>query len=85
MIATTTAYFHCLRQWWAAVARSRSVEGSKNIKPIEDALALIQGRSVPDWLSLDADKKQGAVLRYPERHEMDMFIDEQLIVEYYSR
>jgi small subunit ribosomal protein S4 len=60
-------------------------EGSKNIKPIEDALALIQGRAVPDWLTLDADKKQGTVLRYPERHEMDMFIDEQLIVEYYSR
>ena len=60
-------------------------EGSKNIKPIEDALALIQGRAVPDWLSLDADKKQGTVLRYPERHEMDQFIDEQLIVEYYSR
>ena len=60
-------------------------EGSKNIKPIEDALALIQGRAVPDWLTLDADKKQGTVLRYPERHEMDQFIDEQLIVEYYSR
>jgi small subunit ribosomal protein S4 len=60
-------------------------EGSKNIKPIEDSLALIQGRSVPDWLTLDADKKQGTVLRYPERHEMDQFIDEQLIVEYYSR
>ena len=60
-------------------------EGSKNIKPIEDALALIQGRAVPDWLTLDAEKKQGTVLRYPERHEMDMFIDEQLIVEFYSR
>jgi small subunit ribosomal protein S4 len=60
-------------------------EGSRNIKPIADALELIQGRPVPDWLTLDADKKQGTVLRYPERHEMDMFIDEQLIVEYYSR
>jgi small subunit ribosomal protein S4 len=60
-------------------------EGSKNIKPIEEALALIQGRPVPDWLTLDSDKKQGTILRYPERHEMDMFIDEQLIVEYYSR
>jgi small subunit ribosomal protein S4 len=60
-------------------------EGHKDIKPIDDAVALIQGRPIPDWLSLDADKKQGAVLRYPERHEMDMFIDEQLIVEFYSR
>lgn len=58
-------------------------EGSKNIKPIEDSLALVQ--SIPDWLTLEAEKKQGTVLRYPERHEMDQFIDEQLIVEYYSR
>jgi small subunit ribosomal protein S4 len=60
-------------------------EGHKDLKPVETALELIQGRPVPDWLSLDADKKQGTVLRYPERHEMDQFIDEQLIVEYYSR
>ena len=60
-------------------------EGHKDIKPIDDAVALIQGRPIPDWLSLDANKKQGSVLRYPERHEMDMFIDEQLIVEFYSR
>jgi small subunit ribosomal protein S4 len=60
-------------------------EGHKDKQPIENALALIQGRPVPDWLTLDADKKQGTILRYPERHEMDQFIDEQLIVEYYSR
>ena len=60
-------------------------EGHRDLKPVENSLALIQGRPVPDWLTLDADKKQGTVLRLPERHEMDMFIDEQLIVEYYSR
>jgi small subunit ribosomal protein S4 len=60
-------------------------EGHKDLKPTDNALALIQGRPVPDWLALDADKKQGTVLRLPERHEMDMFIDEQLIVEFYSR
>jgi len=60
-------------------------EGHKDINPIENALALVQGRPVPDWLTLDANAMQGSVLRYPERHEMDMFIDEQLIVEYYSR
>lgn len=60
-------------------------EGHKDKQPIENALALIQGRPVPDWLTLDAGRKQGTILRYPERHEMDQFIDEQLIVEYYSR
>jgi small subunit ribosomal protein S4 len=60
-------------------------DGSKKAQPIENAQQLIQGRPVPEWLTLDADKLTGKVERYPERTEMDAFIDEQLIVEFYSR
>jgi small subunit ribosomal protein S4 len=60
-------------------------EGSKKLPPIENAQALIQGRPIPEWLRLDADKLTGVVDRFPERLEMDAFIDEQLIVEFYSR
>lgn len=60
-------------------------ERSRSKQPIENAQALIQGRPVPEWLSLDTEKRQGSVTRLPERTEMDAFIDEQLIVEYYSR
>ena len=60
-------------------------EGSRKAQPIENAQLLLKGRPVPEWLSLDADALKGSVLRYPERTEMDAFIDEQLIVEYYSR
>ena len=60
-------------------------EGSRKLGPIENAQALIQGRPVPEWLTVDSEKLAGKVERYPERTEMDAFIDEQLIVEFYSR
>lgn len=60
-------------------------EKSRKAQPITQAQELIQGRPIPDWLSLDAAKLSGSVIRLPERTEMDAFIDEQLIVEYYSR
>jgi small subunit ribosomal protein S4 len=60
-------------------------DGSRKLGPIENAQALIQGRPVPEWLALDGEKLTGRIERYPERTEMDAFIDEQLIVEFYSR
>ncbi|NPA26830.1 MAG: 30S ribosomal protein S4 [Chloroflexi bacterium] len=42
-------------------------------------------RSVPAWLERDLDNLSGRVLRLPERGEIDATINEQLIVEYYSR
>ncbi len=58
---------------------------SLTLTPIENAQSLVQSRQVPDWLTLDAAKMTGTVIRLPERTEMDAFIDEQLIVEFYSR
>lgn len=60
-------------------------EKSRTIQPIVQAQELAQGRGVPDWLRLDPEKMTGTVVRLPERSDMDAFIDEQLIVEYYSR
>jgi small subunit ribosomal protein S4 len=60
-------------------------EGSRKAQPIENAQSLIQGRPVPEWLSLNPDALTGTVLRLPDRSEMDAFLDEQLIVEFYSR
>ena len=60
-------------------------EKSRKLNPVENAQSLLTSRAVPDWLSLDGDKLRGTVVRLPERHEMEMTIDEQLIVEYYSR
>jgi small subunit ribosomal protein S4 len=60
-------------------------EKSRKLVPVENAQSLVQSRQVPEWLSLDAEALRGTVVRLPERTEMDAFLDEQLIVEYYSR
>jgi len=60
-------------------------EKSRKILPVENAQSLLANRAVPDWLSLDASALTGTVIRLPERQEMEQAVDEQLIVEYYSR
>ncbi len=40
---------------------------------------------VPEWLEMSSTDLKGTVLRNPERSDIDLTINEQLIVEYYSR
>ena len=42
-------------------------------------------RTPPPWLSLNAEALKANVVRLPTREEMDPSINEQLIVEFYSR
>ena len=42
-------------------------------------------RSVPGWLSLDGEKNFGTILSLPSRAEIDTQVNEQLIVEFYSK
>lgn len=46
---------------------------------------LLGKRAVPAWLSLDAETLDGRVLVLPTRQEIDVPVEEQLIVEFYSR
>ncbi|MEK7817186.1 MAG: 30S ribosomal protein S4 [Actinomycetota bacterium] len=41
--------------------------------------------SVPPWLQADHDNLTGKILKYPERDEIDVPVQEQLIVELYSK
>jgi len=50
-----------------------------------DASGILRKKAVPEWLSLDPATLSGRVLRLPERAELDLSINEQLIVEFYSR
>lgn len=45
----------------------------------------VKAESFVGWLSFDLSKKAGRVDRLPERDEIDTPVEEQLIVEYYSR
>jgi small subunit ribosomal protein S4 len=60
-------------------------EGSGDLTYFKDLSAVVEARNVPDWLARDTKKLSGSVQRLPERIEIDGNLDEQLIVEYYSR
>ena len=53
--------------------------------PVKNAIENIKGKTLPDWLSFDADSKQGIIQALPSREHVVMPIEEQLIVELYSR
>jgi len=42
-------------------------------------------RPVPSWLAFNESEKSGKILSLPEREEMETGVEEQLIVEFYSR
>ncbi len=58
---------------------------SKDIQPITQALEAVARRGVPDWLELNAEEKKGVVKAWPERSHITMPIQEQYIVEFYSK
>jgi small subunit ribosomal protein S4 len=41
--------------------------------------------AVPTWLSFDTIDMTGRMVEYPSREEIDLTVNEQLVVEYYSR
>jgi len=49
------------------------------------ALDASRVRTVPSWLAFNESEKSGKVLTLPEREEMETGVEEQLIVEFYSR
>lgn len=49
------------------------------------SLDLTQAVPVPEWVTIDRDKLSGTVNRVPSRDEINPLVNEQLIVELYSR
>ncbi|MBI5841290.1 MAG: 30S ribosomal protein S4 [Chloroflexi bacterium] len=60
-------------------------EGSSKLTYFKDLNVVAEKHNAPAWLSRDVRTMSGAVARMPERAEIDGTLDEQLIVEYYSR
>ena len=58
---------------------------AKELLVIKSALVSNEGVQVPAWLEVDIEKLQGSVLTLPERDQIDLDINEQLIVELYSK
>lgn len=60
-------------------------EKSRKLAPILTALETVDSRGVPQWLALEKDKLKGMVQAMPTREDITMPIQEQLIVELYSK
>jgi small subunit ribosomal protein S4 len=59
--------------------------GSRQKSIFKEVALDLEHRGVPEWLSRDDAGMSGSVLALPERKDIDISFDEQLIVEYYSR
>ena len=60
-------------------------EKSTKIEKIKESVETAKQRGVPAWLEIDAEKFEGKVVALPKRDEITMPMNEQLIVELYSR
>jgi small subunit ribosomal protein S4 len=60
-------------------------EKSKNQLRIQQALTLSAQRTEVEWVDVNADKKEGTFKRVPDRSDLPAEINENLIVELYSK
>jgi small subunit ribosomal protein S4 len=52
---------------------------------IAHAMEEVKGRGIPEWLAFDAEKVAGRVVAIPSREQINLPVQEQLIVELYSK
>jgi small subunit ribosomal protein S4 len=60
-------------------------DGSRGLEYFKVLPDMVEGRTSPSWVNRDTKQLSGSIQRLPERAEIDGFLNEQLIVEYYSR
>ena len=60
-------------------------EKSRNVTRIQEAMEAVAQRGVPSWLELEKNRFVGTIKALPMREELTMPIQEQLIVELYSK
>jgi small subunit ribosomal protein S4 len=60
-------------------------EGSRKITRITEAIETVARRGVPHWLELDKDNYKASIKMLPVREDLTMPVQEQLVVELYSK
>ena len=60
-------------------------ESSQKMARINEALAAVDRRGVPQWIQMDKDNFRGAIVQLPSREDVTLPIREQLIIELYSK
>jgi small subunit ribosomal protein S4 len=60
-------------------------EKSQKVPQVVEAMETVVRRGVPEWIELEKDKFKGTLKALPNRENLTMPIQEQLIVELYSK
>jgi small subunit ribosomal protein S4 len=60
-------------------------EASTKLTVVEENISKIEHRGLPAWIEMDTKNLKGKVLHAPERDEIELTVQEQLIVELYSK
>lgn len=60
-------------------------EKSRKVSRVQEALAKVERNPLPSWVDLDKDNFRGTVRSLPVRADISADIDEQLIIELYSK
>jgi small subunit ribosomal protein S4 len=60
-------------------------ERSRNLATIQGSLEAIDSRGIPDWLELDRGAFKGIVRGVPAKEHIPLPVNEQMVVELYSR
>ncbi len=77
---TDVASYHLKPGDRIEVRESRSTR-----EPFKVARETLRSHQAPEWLSVDAAKLAGTVIDMPRRDQMPLDLNEQLVVEFYSR
>ncbi|HEX4897560.1 MAG TPA: 30S ribosomal protein S4 [Candidatus Limnocylindrales bacterium] len=60
-------------------------ESRREREPFKIAKETLRSHQAPEWLSLEPARLAGSVLSLPRRDQMPLDLNEQLVVEFYSR
>ncbi len=60
-------------------------EKSREVQVLTDSLAAVERRGIPQWLMLEKENRKGIVQSLPVREDITIPIQEQFIVELYSK
>jgi small subunit ribosomal protein S4 len=60
-------------------------ERSRNLLSIQTSLEGVDSRGIPDWLELDKGALKGTVRALPTKEQITLPVNEQMVVELYSR
>ena len=72
---------YAVRQGDTVAVRQGSVENAS----IKHAMEEVKGRGVPEWLTIEASGQSARISSLPTRQQINLPVQEQLIVELYSK